>query len=90
VRWAIERMTADYSLRDLHAMLKREGFFIRPGQVSVILTRMRLRGEIERIQHGFGPEPDIYRGPEPEVLSETPSAGELNEPETTAAAAIAV
>jgi hypothetical protein len=87
VRWAIERMTADYSLREIHALLKREGFFIRPGQVSAVLTRLRKRGEIEMIQYGHGPTPDTYRGPAPVILPETHPADVMSDPATTAAAA---
>ncbi|MGI9086532.1 MAG: hypothetical protein ACR2HH_02135 [Chthoniobacterales bacterium] len=38
VRWAIERMTDDYSLLDLAALLGREG---RPLKNALVLTRLR-------------------------------------------------
>ena len=64
VSWAIEQMSDDYSLRDLYALLTREGFDITPGQVSVVLTRLKDRHEIEEVKHGYGPAPAVFRKPE--------------------------
>ena len=74
VSWAIQRMTDDYSLRDIHALLKREGFHIEPAQISVVLTRMKVRGEIEEIKFGYGPSPALFRKPEAAMPAETDSA----------------
>ena len=61
VRWTIQRMTEDFSLHDIAALLKREGFPIRTSEISVVLTRLRIRGEIAELQRGRGPKPAIFR-----------------------------
>jgi hypothetical protein len=63
VQWAIARMTEDYSLRDIAAMLKREGNPMSPEKISVVLSRFKSRGEIEEIRPGGGRTPAIYRAP---------------------------
>ena len=64
VRWAIDRMTTDYSLHDIAALIRREGSWIRNAEISVVLTRMRTRGEIKEIRRGAGPIPALFRKPE--------------------------
>ena len=49
VKWAISRMTDDYDLRDIQELLKREGSPLKSAQISVVLTRMKGRGEIIEI-----------------------------------------
>ena len=61
VSWAIERMTDDYSLRDIAALLKREGHPMRSAEISVVLTRLKKRGEIEETAPGHGPIPAVFR-----------------------------
>jgi hypothetical protein len=68
VRWAIQRMKEDYSLHDIGAMLEREGAPVRPPEISVVLTRLKARGEIEEIKRSAGPHPAIFR----KVESATP------------------
>ena len=65
VRWAVERMTSDFSLNDVDAMLKREGAPRSRPEISVVLTRLKRRGEIEEIQPAAGPHPAVYRNPNP-------------------------
>jgi hypothetical protein len=64
VRWAIQRMTHDYSLIDIRKLLDREGHWIKGAQISVVLTRMKRQGEIEEIECGRGPVPSTFRAPE--------------------------
>ncbi len=63
VRWAITRMTTDYSLHDLEKLLRREGYVLSTAQISVVLTRLKKRGEIEEIAMSYGPNPARFRGP---------------------------
>jgi hypothetical protein len=65
VRWAVERMTSDFSLNDVDATLKREGKPRSRPEISVVLTRLKRRGEIEEIQPAAGPHPAVYRNPNP-------------------------
>jgi hypothetical protein len=64
VWWAIQRMTADYSLRDIQTLLEREGGNLRSAEISTVLTRLKARGEIEEIRRSAGPYPALFRGPE--------------------------
>jgi hypothetical protein len=63
VRWAIERMTDDYSLHDVRSLLEREGYRMKGSEISVVLTRMNRRGEIVEIKPGRGPIPAVFRKP---------------------------
>ena len=63
VGWAVERMASDFSLNDVDTMLKREGKPISRPAISVVLTRLKRRGEIEEIQSAAGPYPAVYRNP---------------------------
>ena len=90
VAWAIKRMTTDYSVRDIAALLKREGYPLKSDKISVVVTRLKSRGEIEEIKRGRGPIPAVFRKPE----SATPPATESDDPVsdaemTTASAAAA-
>ena len=64
VRWAIKRMTGDFSLTDIAALLKREGGFLQNSQISVVLTRLKSRGELEEIARSQGPKPAVFRRPD--------------------------
>jgi hypothetical protein len=83
VSWAIERMTDDYSLSDLAALLKREGHPLAGPQLSVVLSRLKRRGEIQEVKPAAGPYPAIYRKPESAILPEPESADTMNETGTT-------
>ncbi len=63
VWWAIQQMTEDYSLRDLASLLKREGGAMRSAEISVILTRLKKRGQIEEIRCGRGRRGSVFRKP---------------------------
>jgi hypothetical protein len=78
VRWAIGRMTADYSSHDIAAMLEREGEALPISSISTVLYRMKIGREIEEIQRGEGPHPAIMRCPSPRI-DESP--GSATEPE---------
>jgi hypothetical protein len=71
VSWAIQRMTADYSLHDIQALLEREGGALRSAEISVVLTRMKGRGQIEEIKRGSGPIPAVFRTPEDAISEES-------------------
>jgi hypothetical protein len=63
VEWAISRMTDDYTVRDLTALLEREGRPMQSAHISLILARMKNRGEIEQLKPSSGATPAIYRKP---------------------------
>jgi hypothetical protein len=64
VQWAIARMTHDFSLTDIAALLKREDYPVENSKISVVLTRLKGRGEIQEIKPGSGPNPAVFRKPE--------------------------
>jgi hypothetical protein len=64
VSWAIQQMTEDYTLNDIAALLQREGFQMRGAEISVVLTRMKRRGQIEEISGGRGRKAAVFRKPE--------------------------
>jgi hypothetical protein len=64
VSWAIEQMTGDYTLRDIRALLEREGCQMPHAEISVVLTRLKTRGEIDEIRRGGGRTPAVYRKPD--------------------------
>ncbi len=83
-------MTDDYSLRDIAALLEREGAPIDSPEISVVLTRLKARGEIEEIRPSAGPHPALFRKPEnltPLVTTSQDSA--LNTATTTLPAGVA-
>jgi hypothetical protein len=61
VEWAISRMTDDYTVRDLAALLIREGRPMQSDHISLILARMKNRGEIEQLKPSSGATPAVYR-----------------------------
>lgn len=63
VKWAINRMTDDYTVRDLLALLKREGQGMDRAHVSLILANLKNRGEIEQLKPSSGATPALYRKP---------------------------
>ncbi len=64
VLWAIAQMTGDYTLHDIRALLEREGFQMPHAEISVVLTRLKKRGEIDEIRRGGGRTPAVYRKPD--------------------------
>ena len=64
VQWAIYRLTGDYTLKDIHTLLQREGYHIRSAEISVILSRLKKRGKIVEIRCGYGRKPSIFRKPQ--------------------------
>ena len=63
VKWAIDRMTDDYTVRDLDALLTREGRPLRTECISLILALLKNAGEIEQLKRSSGPVPALYRTP---------------------------
>ena len=63
VRWAIQRMTDDYTPRDLGALLQREGWIMSSAEISVVMTRLKRRGAVEEIRSGQGRTPAVFRKP---------------------------
>ena len=63
VKWAINRMTDDYTVRDLAAHLQREGRGMETAHISLILANLKNRGEIEQLKPSSGATPALYRKP---------------------------
>jgi hypothetical protein len=63
VSWAIQRMTKDYSGRDIAKLLRSENEYMTSAKVSVVLTRLKARGEIVEITPGTGRTGAIFRRP---------------------------
>jgi hypothetical protein len=64
VDWAIRRMTDDFTLRDIQTLLTREGTNLSSPDISCVLTRLKMRGQITEIRPGTGRTPALFRGPE--------------------------
>ena len=62
-------ITDDYDLRDIQELLKREGSPLKSAQISVVLTRMKGRGEITEIGGAAGPHPALFRRPETGMIA---------------------
>ena len=84
VSWAIQRMTGDYSLRDIAALLEREGSEIKSSEISVVLTRLKRRGKIKEIESGRGPIPAVYLKPESTTPPETETTDPIHAAESIA------
>jgi hypothetical protein len=89
VAWAIQRMTTDFTLRDIAALLEREGARMRHEKISVVLTRMKNRGQIHEVQPGRGRTAAVFRQPISatppcETLSDTPAGTPLSADAITA------
>ena len=63
VKWAIDRMADDYTVRDLDALLTREGHGLGTQCISLILATLKNAGEIEQLKRSSGPIPAVYRKP---------------------------
>lgn len=63
VSWAVARMTTDYTLVDVAKLLKQEGCNIRHAKISVVLTRLKNRGEIQEIRRGGGRTAALFAKP---------------------------
>lgn len=64
VKWAIGRITDDFSLQHIQQLLKREGYSLSGAAISTVLTRMKRNGEIDQTIRSRGPVPAIFRKPE--------------------------
>jgi hypothetical protein len=78
VSWAIQQMTDDYSLRDIAALLEREGSPMRSADISVVLTRLKSRGEIEEVERARGPIGSVFRKPESATSPDTEPADQTD------------
>ena len=83
VEWAIRQMTEDYTVGDLRALLKREGWNMPSAAISVVLTRLKGRGLIEEIRRGYGRTPALFRKPASAISPELPTAATTAEAEPT-------
>jgi hypothetical protein len=88
VWWAIQRMTEDYSLHDIAALLEGEGRPMRSSEISVVLTRLKSRGEIEEVKRSSGPIPAVYRKPESVTPPETNSTEQTDAEQATTEPAV--
>jgi hypothetical protein len=85
VWWAIQRMTDDYSLHDIASLLDREGARLGNPRISVVLTRLKARGQIKEVRPAAGPHPALFCKPEnalpvvpaPEETAANPEASVL-------------
>lgn len=89
VAWAIQRMTDDYSLLDIRALLEREGYPLQSSEISVVLTRLKRRGKIEEVQCGSGPHLSIFRKPENAIPQEIRQDDRMENRETMTPSAAA-
>lgn len=89
VWWAIQRMTDDYSLRDIDALLRREGYPLSSAEISVVLTRLKSRGEIEEVKRGRGRIAAVFRKPESTTPLEIKYADQTVETPTTTESTVA-
>jgi hypothetical protein len=63
VSWAIKRLREDFTLRDVATELKREGRPLATDQISVVLSRLMGRKEIEVVSRGRGRKATVFRKP---------------------------
>ncbi len=61
VAWAMRQMTEDYTVGDLAALLKREGYALPGDKISVVLSRLKGRGQIVEVRRGRGRGGSLYR-----------------------------
>jgi hypothetical protein len=80
VSWAIKRMTDDYSVHQLEACLQNAGCLLRSAEISVVLTRLKARGEIEQIRPGSGRTPALFRKPASATALATDSTNQADAP----------
>ena len=64
VLWAINRLSGDYTLNDIHALLAQEGRPLQKSEISVILTRLKRQRKIVEIQRGNGRKPAVFHKPQ--------------------------
>lgn len=84
VSWAIRRMTDDYSVGDITALLNREGYVITSAEISVVLTRLKKRGEIEELRRGKGRKAALFRKLSNGTIVEEEVAGQTEADQRTA------
>ena len=73
----------DYTLTDIAALLRREGYPMGSAEISVVLTRLKGRGEIEEIRRGGGRTPAVFRKPESPAPQESEMTDATGESEST-------
>lgn len=87
VSWAIERLSGEFTLRDIAAVLAGEDWRITGAEISVVLSRLKRRGEIVEVRFGCGRRPTVYRKAASAALQEheatDPAGG--TEPKTESA-----
>jgi hypothetical protein len=86
VKWAIEQMTVEFSLRDIEKLLRREGVPIKSASISVVLTRLKRRGEITEVAGSAGPHPAVFRKPETAIIAPVNRVEFIGAVETSSAA----
>ena len=74
VQWAIDRLTGDYTLQDIQALLTKEGRLMQSAEISVVLSRLKKRGKIAEIRCGNGRKPSIFRKPQLATDEQTEAA----------------
>ena len=66
----IERVTSrqlqgEFTIRDIHALLGKEGAPMQAPEISVVLSRLKDRKEIIETRPGSGRKPAVFRHPGP-------------------------
>jgi hypothetical protein len=64
VRWAIVRLTEEYTVRHIADLLQRCGYEMESRRISVVLTRFKNRGEIIEVKTGRGRMAARFRKPD--------------------------
>jgi hypothetical protein len=80
VRWAIKQMTDDYSVGDIGARLRKEGCNLAGAEISVVISRLKNRGEIEEIRQGRGRKGSIFRKRDNAISQEGTSTNQPSGP----------
>jgi hypothetical protein len=81
VSWAVRRMTEDFTLNDIATLLKREGAPMYNAKISVVLTRLKTRGEIQEIRRGGGRTAALFAKPAVPVAPADGAAAETSSTE---------
>lgn len=89
VRWAMQRVPEEFSLPDIRKALERQGYRLKGPEISVVLTRLKSRGEIEEIKRARGPIAAIFRKPVGGVQAEADAASARENMEVAVAPAVA-
>lgn len=63
VQWAIRQLPGEFTIKDIFALLEKEGGRLESPEISVVLSRLKQRKEIVEIREGRGRTPAVFRNP---------------------------